>query len=121
MRRAAGPLALLAAIVLAAGCGSSGDGTGSGPQAVPPPLSGAVDECAAPAGTEDLRVLGTDCSAAATVAGDWSDSADCRPAAAGSRGSCRLGAWRCLSVKAARGIEVSCAGRGRSIAFSVRP
>jgi hypothetical protein len=124
--RAARVLALLAAIALAlAGCGSSGGGAtetapaGAAPGAPSPP-GASVSRCASPVGADALRAHGIDCPAAALLARGWLDTAECRLAAGRSRSSCGLGAWHCLGVKTSRGTAVSCARRGRSIAFLTR-
>jgi hypothetical protein len=128
---------LLAAAVLAAGCGSSGEGSGYGsgsgdstggsPTATatapdaPPGASARTCE-AAVAGTTELRVTGTGCDAGMRVAAAWAGDPSCSAPAGGSRFSCSVeGGYRCLGASAERGVAVSCARRGASVSFVSRP
>jgi hypothetical protein len=119
MRAPAKALAALgAAAILAAGCGGSGsDSAGTTESASAPPLSAAAEDCGAGGGAKDLKAVGLDCGAALAVAREWSAEAGCEVPAGASRSACGLRDWRCLSVRSTRGIAVSCARRGRSIAF----
>jgi hypothetical protein len=50
----------------------------------------------------------------------WQRRRSCATPADASRGSCLARSYRCLSTRTDRGIAVSCARAGRSIAFVVR-
>lgn len=116
------PLVLLAAALLAAalaGCG--GDGGGEGASATEPgsaPAGAAALECKAHASdAEQLRAAGVACPWARALMYRWGGRRDCAPAGGASRSSCRIGAFRCRGTAAGRGVAVSCARPGRSVAF----
>jgi hypothetical protein len=127
----------LAAIVLAmicaallAGCGGGGSGGSSSTAA---PESGGAPKKAtapnAPAGSKvvacesdtadarGLRATAVDCATAERIMRRWQKHRSCALAAGASRGSCSLGSFRCQTVKAGRGVAVSCARPGGDIAF----
>jgi hypothetical protein len=135
--RLAAPLAIAAvAAALLAGCGSS-DGDSDGTQApardgyggpergTPPRASGAE----APAGAsargcdthavdaQTLRVTGVSCGAGREVMFGWQRAEGCGLIGTASRGSCSVRSYRCLATRTDRGVSVSCAQPGRSIAF----
>jgi|SRR5215213_11805462 len=120
--RLAIPLAIVAlAAALLAGCGDSGDG-GSGTTAQPVPNA----KGAAPAGATahecmgggSVRATGLSCEKAQRLVKSWKGIEKCAPGAGASRSSCPIeGGYRCLAVVTAKGVSVSCARPGRSIAF----
>jgi len=122
-------LVVLAAL-LAAGCGSdSSKGSGSTTQAqtvdeapvAPSPAGASARDCAdREDSVEALRVTGVDCDTGQAVAAEWSGKAGCASPAGSSRFACSVRGYRCLGAAAERGIAVSCAQRGRSIAFVAR-
>ncbi|MGE0066409.1 MAG: hypothetical protein AB7T48_03560 [Solirubrobacterales bacterium] len=118
-------IALLAAALLA-GCGSSEDGSGttaapksSGQKA---PAGASAQECAGRAGAATaLRATGLGCKQAKALARAWTHDQGCAPAGGSSRASCTLeGDYDCLAVMTGRGLAVSCARPGRSVAFTIR-
>jgi hypothetical protein len=135
--RLAAPLAivlLLAAFV--AGCGSSdngggsnGGGAGGGASKPAPPANGS----GAPAGAssrscplaanraEGLRATGISCGAAQRLALAWQGQPKCAPKPGASRSSCSVRSYRCLTALTDRGLAVSCAQPGRSLAFTAKP
>jgi hypothetical protein len=121
---------LLAASLLATGCGSDGDEqTGDG--AEPPASSRSTDGPSGPTGSGirakschpagpgivALRTVAEDCAVARAVAVGWSATPGCSTPAGASRLSCTVRGHRCLGVVAGRGIAVSCARPGRSVSF----
>lgn len=127
--RLAIPLAIVALFVaVLAGCGdSSGDGSESGATTAPP-ASGS----SAPAGatatscpthsteTKGLRATGMDCKRARRLMEEWGRAKDCATPPSASRSSCSLGPYRCLAAATDRGLMVSCARSGQSVAFTVK-
>jgi hypothetical protein len=127
--RLATPLTIVAiSAALLAGCGgSSDDGTGTGATTAP----GAADS-SAPAGatakscpthsaeTKGLRATGLACEQARLLMNEWEKSQSCAAPADSSRSSCSLGYYRCLAAATDRGLTVSCARSGQSVAFTVK-
>jgi hypothetical protein len=126
--------ALLVAGALAAlsvGCGSSDGGSdyGSRDSAEEPPTATATTPEAPPGasartcegtvvGAEELRVTGIGCDVGLQVAAAWVAKRSCSGPAGGSRFSCSVfDGYRCLGTSAERGIAVSCAHPGASVAF----
>lgn len=108
--RIAGPLLCLVLIAaLPAGCGSSSDdgGTGASAQACHAHMAGA----------QALRATGVSCREARRVREGWQRSGGCAPGAGASRDSCTVQGFRCLAAVTDRGTAVSCATKGRSVAF----
>jgi hypothetical protein len=129
-------IAGLAAIVVcaalfAAGCGGGGSagssstapregGGGTSKQATAPnaPAGSKVINCKAGGGqVEGLRATAVDCGTARETMRRWGQNDSCALAEGASRGSCSLGDFRCQSVKADRGVAVSCAHPGGDVAF----
>jgi len=117
------------AAALLAGCGGSGEGdsepaTEAAPQAKGStvPAGASAQECEGGAGAKaKLRATGISCAAALDLTKAWKRSNHCAPAGGASRSSCELaGGYRCLSVVTERGVSVSCARPGRSIAFTAK-
>lgn len=125
--RLAIPLTIVAvAAALLSGCGGSDDGDSSAtPQAAPKakgstaPIGASAHECK---GEGELRATGLPCKKARSLMAAWGRTEGCAPADGASRSACGLsGAYRCLSVVTEKGISVSCAKPGRSLAFTAKP
>jgi hypothetical protein len=113
--------ALLGACGSDDGGGSETTGAGAGAGGAGAPAGAAALECNAHArDAEELRATGIACPWARALMFRWQGSPACAPAADASRSSCRIGAYRCLGAVNDRGISVSCAQRGRSVAFLAR-
>lgn len=126
-------LATLAALI--AGCGSDGSGSGYGsrdstggpatarattPEA--PPGASARTCAATTAGTAQLRVTGIDCDEGRGIAASWAAKPACAAPEGASHFACTVaGGYRCIGAVAERGLAVSCARPGASVAFIVRP
>jgi hypothetical protein len=127
--RLAAPLAgVLFAAAMLAGCGSSSqDSTRSETSAAPPP-SGSGAPVGASAKSCDsyasdaaaLRATNVSCSQARQVMYGWQQQGSCSTPAGASRSSCLTRSYRCLATRSDRGIAVSCARAGQSIAFVAR-
>jgi hypothetical protein len=121
--------ALATVALLAAGCGSSGETSsrsstaqqGTATATTPPAPPGAsVRACQGTvAGTRQVRVTGVGCDVARGVVASWANNPRCSPAAGVSRVSCGVysGEYRCLGATTDRGLTVSCARKGSSVAF----
>ncbi len=127
--RLAGAIAItLLAAVLAAGCGSSSGGADATSSRPAPPASdpgapagAAAHACAIDAGgASGLRVTSVSCGRGQKVVNAWQRDPSCRPAAGGSRAGCTVAGYRCIATATDRGLAVSCAGPGRSIAFTAK-
>lgn len=129
--RLAVPLAIVAlTLALLSGCGSSGDGSNStsGSQPAPKssgstaPAGASAHSCAVQAGSASaLRATGIPCKRAKRLAATWARSKGCAPADGASRSSCKLeGDYDCLTAVTDRGLAVSCARPGSSVAFTVK-
>jgi uncharacterized protein YceK len=126
--RLAVPLTIVVlAAALLSGCGgssSSDDGSqggsaGSATGASKAPLNAAAKSCDTNAGgVEKLLATGISCAQARRVMLRWQRSHACSSAPAGaSRSSCTARSYRCLGASTDRGVAVSCARAGESIAF----
>ena len=123
--RLATPLAIVAlAAALLAGCGSSDEGseTGAPPASDSTAPAGASARSCASDSTEvkGLRATGIGCTQARLLVGEWEASASCAAPVGSSRSSCSLGGFRCLAAATDRGLAVSCARSGQSVAFTAR-
>jgi len=67
-----------------------------------------------------LRATGLGCGAARKLATAWAQAENCTIPKGASRGSCRVGGTTCLSVLTGRGVAVTCARPGESVAFVAR-
>jgi hypothetical protein len=125
MRLAAAITLAVLAAALAAGCGgsSSGDDSSGGATA---PVGGAAT---APAGAsaascetdavdaEALRATAVSCGEARGVLLAWQQASGCAAAVGASRSACTVRSYRCIGARSDRGLVVSCARPGHSIAF----
>jgi hypothetical protein len=125
--------ATLASLVLAAtllgACGSSDDdegtstSTGAGTLSAPgqngAPPGARAQVCPKRIGpATDIRVSALSCPEAVAAIQRWVQLG-CLPRGGGSRAGCEVKPFRCVTVASGRGYSVSCAARGRSIAFTV--
>ena len=112
------------AALLVAGCGGGSSG-GSNSTAAPKkatapnaPAGSKVVACKESAiGIDGLRAAAVDCGTADRIMRRWANHRSCALAEGASRGSCSLGSFRCQTVRADRGVAVSCARPGGDIAF----
>jgi uncharacterized protein YceK len=114
---------------LLSGCGSSSDsgstgGEGGSTQTAPStgaPAGAAAESCETfAADAEALRATNVPCERARRVMYGWQRQPSCALPAGGSRGGCRSRSYRCQAVRSDRGIAVSCARAGESVAFIAR-
>jgi hypothetical protein len=114
-------VALLLLATLPAGCGSSDEDEPTATATTPPAPAGASARgCGETtvAGTKGLRVTGIGCGVGRGVVAAWTKKPDCPPAPDASRSSCSLpDGYRCLAAVTDRGVTVSCARPGGSLAF----
>ncbi|HEV7770582.1 MAG TPA: hypothetical protein VGO66_07985 [Solirubrobacterales bacterium] len=126
--RLASALAIIALAAAMAGCDSSSDEgtqTNPGPAAQPPRASGAEAPVGAAAKSCDthavdakaLRVTAVSCGEGRRVMFAWQRAESCGLIDGASRGSCAVRSYRCLAARTDRGISVSCARPGHSVAF----
>lgn len=112
-------LAIALAAVAWAGCGkSSSDETDAPPRA---PVGASAKSCeayAADAGS--LRATGIPCDQARLLVYGWRREPSCELPRDASRGSCLTRSYRCQATRGDRGLAVSCARPGQSIAFIAR-
>jgi hypothetical protein len=128
--RLATPLAIVAlAAALLAGCGSSSHGGSDAASSTAAPKAGGSGAPAGAsaracvidaAGASALRVTGVSCGTGQKTATAWQRDASCKPARGGSEAGCTVGAYRCIATATDRGLAVSCARRGHSIAFTAK-
>jgi hypothetical protein len=124
-RLAAPFAAVLFVAALATGCGSSSDdSTRSERNAAPPPSSSGAPVGASARSCDSyasdataLRATNVSCGQARQVMFGWQRQGSCSTRAGASRSSCLSRSYRCLATRTDRGIAVSCARAGRSIAF----
>lgn len=139
MKLAAPFLVLALAAGLVAGCGGSSDeGTqgaettapsrGGESRPAPPRASGSEAPAGATARACDtyavdaqgLRVTGLSCKQGRQVMFGWQRAEGCGLIGSASRGACTVRSYRCLATRTDRGVSVSCAQPGRSIAFTAQ-
>jgi hypothetical protein len=130
-RRAVATLALLLVAALLAGCGGSSVPTeetreltfeseaGESPGGAPPGAAARSCEALA-ADAEALRATGLSCERARRAMHGWQREPACALPADASRGGCRASGYRCQALRGDRGVAVSCARAGESIAFIAR-
>jgi hypothetical protein len=124
--RFATPLAIAAlAAALLAGCGSSSDEAGStaAPKASDSsaPAGASAQACAINAGgASGLRVTAVSCGKGQKTVIAWQRDPGCKPAAGGSQAGCTVAGYRCIATATDRGLAVSCARPGHSIAFTAK-
>jgi hypothetical protein len=119
-------LAVLVAMV-AAGCGSSSDetagtsGTTAPPASTTPgqeaPIGVRAKGCGDTGSSGEVRVTGVSCELGRSLVTGWYKNGDCSAPEAASRMSCRVGGFICLGAVTDRGVAVTCAAPGRSVAF----
>jgi hypothetical protein len=69
----------------------------------------------------EVRVTGVPCEFGRLVVIGWHENDGCEPPSGASRTSCRLGGFTCLGAKTGRGLAITCAAAGRSVAFVAEP
>ena len=120
-------LAIVVAVITA-GCGSSSDettgagGTTSSPAATSTtgqeaPVGVRAKSCGGTGSSGEVRVTGVSCELGRSLVAGWYKDSACSAPKGASRTSCRLGKFTCLGAVTGRGIAVTCAGPGRSVAF----
>jgi hypothetical protein len=112
-------LALTTALLIA-GCGSSEESEPTATATTPAAPAGAsARSCEGTvAGTSELRVTGVGCDVGHAVVAAWADKSACTPASDASLGSCSIyDGYRCIGATTDRGVAVSCARTGSSVAF----
>jgi hypothetical protein len=109
-------VALLAAALALAGCGSSAETTqrAATPKA---PLGSSVTSCHEDLLSGPARAVGASCAEARSVVTRWVHAPSCMSSAGESRGSCTVGGYGCLSTRTDRGVAVSCTRPGRAVSF----
>jgi hypothetical protein len=120
-------LATLAALTVGCGSDGSGSGYGAGDSTEQPPTATATTPEAPPgASARDCRVVvigavrttGIGCESGGRVVLAWLGKPVCSAPAGASRFSCTVeGGYRCSGASTDRGIAVSCARPGASVAF----
>lgn len=126
--RLAVPIAIVALAVAAlGGCGGSSQSdstaTGSGSQggAETAPAGASAQSCnAGGAETESLRATGISCAKAKAVLLAWQRDDGCVGSQGISHIACTVRSYRCIATRTDRGLSVSCARPGRSVAFISR-
>jgi hypothetical protein len=135
--RLAVPLAVLAlAAPLLAGCGGSSSDEGPPSGASTPaqkqpaadagsagaPVGATARSCETGAGAaESLRATGVSCNRARRVLYDWERASACGDPSGTSRSGCSVHSYRCIGARTDRGVAVSCARPGYSVAFLTKP
>jgi hypothetical protein len=119
-------VALVTLAALAAGCGASDESNPESPQALErAPTATATTPAAPPGasartcgGADELRVTGAGCDVGRRVLTAWAKEPSCSAGEGASRFSCSVDdGYRCLGAATERGVAVSCARPGSSIAF----
>jgi hypothetical protein len=124
--RLAVPIAIVVlAAALAGGCGGSGSesesngtGTTAAPQGGAAPAGASAQSCGDFAGAEAVRATGVSCAAARPVVVAWTRDDGCVGSQGISHVACTVRSYRCIATRTERGLSVSCAGPGRSLAFT---
>ena len=122
-------LAIAVATTAAAGCGSSSEETtGASGTTAPPASTSTTPPQEAPVGVRarncgglgsggQVRVTGASCALGRSLVAGWYKDSACSGSKGASRTSCRLGEFSCLGAVTDRGVAVTCAAPGRSVAF----
>lgn len=120
-------IAALAAAAILVGCGSSADESSTDRATTPPaphagaPVGAAARSCETlAADAEALRATGIACDQAQQVMYAWQREPACALPTSSSRGGCLAGSYRCQAARTDRGVAVSCARAGESVAFIAR-
>jgi hypothetical protein len=123
--RLAIPIAIiLLAAALLAGCGGSSSSSETTGSTVPPggaataPAGASARSCETEAvDAEALRATGVSCGDARDVLFAWQRAPACAAEPGASHSACTVDSYRCIGARTDRGLAVSCARAGRSIAF----
>jgi hypothetical protein len=104
-----------------AGCGGSSIETDGG-RASKAPIGASARSCDSYAtDAEALRATDIPCDQARQVMHSWQRERTCSLPSGASRGSCLSRSYRCQAARTDRGLAVSCARKGQSIAFLAKP
>jgi hypothetical protein len=125
-RLLAAVLLTLAFAVALTGCGSSAEPETTTATATTPraPAGASARSCGntTVTGTSATRVTGIGCDVGRGIVAAWARWPGCTPASGASRSSCSLAdGYRCLAAATDRGLAVSCARPGASVAFLAKP
>jgi hypothetical protein len=125
--RLAVPISIIAlAAAMLVGCGGSSEsdstetGSGAAPQggAATAPAGASAAKCnVSVSGVEAVRATGISCKEAKAVLLSWNRDDGCVGSQGISRVACTVRSYRCIATRTERGVSVSCAAPGRSIAF----
>ena len=119
-------IAVLAATAMTGCGGSSSSSESTANRSMAAPQGGAAR---APAGAsaqicdtravdaEALRATAVSCDDARRVLFAWQRASACAGSRGASHSACTVRSYRCIGSRTDRGLAVSCAGPGRSIAF----
>jgi hypothetical protein len=122
-------LAALAIVIAMAtgGCGSSSDETTGASETTAPPASTTPGQeapvgvratsCDATGSSGEVRVTGVSCEVGRSLVAGWHKNTDCSAPEGASRTPCKVGGFFCLGAVTNRGVAVTCAAPGRSVAF----
>jgi len=104
------------------GGGAAGQGSEVPPGQQEAPVGVRAEVCEiGEAGNGEVRVSGIPCDFGRLVVIGWNMNEACDAPADASRTSCKLGGFTCLGARTGRGLAVTCAARGRSVAFLAKP
>jgi hypothetical protein len=114
-----------ATAVATTGCGSSSDETTGPPASTSTtrekreaPIGVRAERCGGgTASGGEVRVTGVSCELGRSLVAGWYKDSACSAPKGASRTSCRLGRFTCLGAVTDRGVAVTCAAPGRSVAF----
>ena len=81
------------------------------------PIGVRAKSCEGAGSSDEVRVTGVSCELGRSLVSGWYKDRDCSAPEGASRTSCRLGRFTCLGAVTDRGVAVTCATPGRSVAF----
>jgi hypothetical protein len=110
MKRPVLAVVVVAVALLVVGCGGGSSNSTTQPKA---PAGSKVVTCKA----GGLRATSVECASAHKVMDSWESSHACALDQGESRGACSVSGFRCQSVWTGKGVSVSCARPGESVAF----
>lgn len=116
-------VALAAAVLGGCGGSSESDSTETGSSAAPQggaataPAGASAQSCKAVGDIGSVRVTGLDCGEAKAILLAWDQDPGCVGSQGISHVACTVRSYRCIATRTDRGVSVSCAKPGRSLAF----
>jgi hypothetical protein len=113
MKRPVPAAVVLAVALFVIGCGGGSSSSTTQPKA---PAGSKVVSCK----TGGLRATAVDCASARKVMKGWQHTHACALGQGESRGACSVSGFRCQSVRAGKGVSVSCARPGETVGFIPR-